>query len=209
MSGGVGRPAEPEQALPDWRTAGHRVESRSRDRFPRRADPRRGRHREPARLGGRSRSRDRAPAEGTGDAPADSDASPSGDPCVDDPEPGLDVLCKGPGRGPAGQPAGPGDEPLPAPARPQPGGLVSVGARGVRQGQGREQADLPVGRLQLVLLVPRHGARELRGRRDRQGPQRELRLHQGRPRGAARTSTRSTWPRFRRSGRAAGRCRCS
>ena len=61
-----------------------------------------------------------------------------------------------------------------------------VGPRGVRQGQGREQADLPVDRLQLVLLVPRHGARVLQGPRDRQAPERAVRLHQGRPRGAAR-----------------------
>ncbi len=61
--------------------------------------------------------------------------------------------------------------------------LVSLGPRGVREGEGREEADLPVGRLQLVLLVPRHGARELRGRRDRPVPQRAFRLHQGGPRG--------------------------
>ncbi len=62
--------------------------------------------------------------------------------------------------------------------------LVSLGPRGVREGQGREEADLPVGRLQLVLLVPRDGARKLRGRRDRPVPQRPFRLRQGRPRGA-------------------------
>ena len=45
------------------------------------------------------------------------------------------------------QPAGQGNQPLPAAARPQSGGLVSLGARGVRQGEGREQADLSLGRL--------------------------------------------------------------
>ena len=43
------------------------------------------------------------------------------------------------------------------------------GPEAFAQGQGREQADLSFGRLQLVLLVPRHGARELHGRGDRQG----------------------------------------
>ena len=52
--------------------------------------------------------------------------------------------------------------------RPQPGRLVSLGAGGVREGEGREQADLPLGRLQLVLLVPRHGARVFR--RTRRSP---------------------------------------
>ena len=47
----------------------------------------------------------------------------------------------------AGQPARQGDQPVPAAARPQPGRLVPLGARGVRQGEGREEADLPVGRL--------------------------------------------------------------
>ena len=86
----------------------------------------------------------------------------------------------------AGEPTGEGDQPVPAAARPQPGRLVSLGAGGVREGEGRGQADLPVGRLQLVLLVPRHGAGELPGPGDRRRSQRALRLHQGRPRGAAR-----------------------
>ena len=89
------------------------------------------------------------------------------------------------GRGASAQPSGKRDQPVPAPARAQSGRLVSLGARGVREGEGREQADLPVDRLQLVLLVPRHGARELHGRRDRQVPQRAFRVHQGRSRGTA------------------------
>ena len=92
----------------------------------------------------------------------------------------------------ARQPARQGDQPLPAAARPQPGRLVSLGARGVRQGEGREQADLPLGRLQLVLLVPRHGARELHGRRDRQGPQRAASSASRSTARSGPTSTRST-----------------
>ena len=57
------------------------------------------------------------------------------------------------------------DQPVPAPARRQPGRLVPVGRRGVRAGPRRGQADLPVGRLLVVPLVPRDGARVVRGRR--------------------------------------------
>ena len=46
----------------------------------------------------------------------------------------------------------------------QPGGLVSVGRRGLRQGARREQADLPQHRLLDLPLVPRHGARVVRER---------------------------------------------
>ena len=112
-------------------------------------------------------------------------------------------------RGSAGQPAGQRDQPLPAAARPQPGGLVSLGPRGVRQGQGREQADLPLGRLQLVLLVPRHGARELRRSRDRQGISTRTSSASRSIARSGPTSTRSTWRPSRPSAAAAGRCRCS
>ena len=84
------------------------------------------------------------------------------------------------------QPPGRRDQPLPAPARDQPGRLVSLGTGGAGQGQGREQADLPVDRLLGLPLVPRHGARELREPGDRGADERALRQHQGRPRGAAR-----------------------
>ena len=47
-------------------------------------------------------------------------------------------------------------------------------------------AHLPQHRLLGVPLVPRHGARELRERGDRQDPERPLRQHQGRSRGTAR-----------------------
>ena len=84
------------------------------------------------------------------------------------------------------QPPGRRDQPLPAPARAQPGRLVSLGPRGDRQGEGRGQADLPLDRLLGLPLVPRHGARELRGPGHRRPDERALRQRQGRPRGAAR-----------------------
>ena len=53
----------------------------------------------------------------------------------------------------------------------------------------RARARPPAARLDRLLglpLVPRHGARVLRGRRDRRAHERALRLRQGRPRGAPR-----------------------
>ena len=70
------------------------------------------------------------------------------------------------------QSARPREEPVPPPARVQPGRLVRVGRGGVRQGAAREQADLPLDRLLDVPLVPRHGARVVRGRRGRRAAQR-------------------------------------
>ena len=49
---------------------------------------------------------------------------------------------------------------------------------------GRGQAAARLGRLQLVPLVPRHGARVVRGPRDRRAHERALREREGRPRGA-------------------------
>ena len=57
------------------------------------------------------------------------------------------------------------DQPVPPPARRQPRRLVPVGRRGVRARPRRRRADLPVGRLLVVPLVPRDGARVVRGRR--------------------------------------------
>ena len=68
----------------------------------------------------------------------------------------------------------------------QPGRLVPVGRRGVRARARRGQADPALGRLRGVPLVPRDGARVLRGRGDGAAHERALRQHQGRPRGAAR-----------------------
>ena len=78
------------------------------------------------------------------------------------------------------------DQPVPAPARRQPGRLVPVGRGGARPGRGRGQADPAVGRLLVVPLVPRDGARVVRGRRDRGDDEPPLREREGRPRGAAR-----------------------
>ena len=86
----------------------------------------------------------------------------------------------------AHQSAGQGDEPLSAAARAQSGRLVSLGRRGAGQGQAREEADLSLDRLFELLLVPRDGARVVHGRGDRRQAERELRVHQGRSRGAAR-----------------------
>ena len=66
----------------------------------------------------------------------------------------------------------------------------STGTRGApeafEKAKKEKQARLPLDRLQLLPLVPRHGARVVRQRGGRQDPQRALRLHQGGPRGAAR-----------------------
>ena len=59
------------------------------------------------------------------------------------------------------------DEPVPAPARRQPGRLVPVGRGGVRARARRGQADLALDRLLGLPLVPRDGARVVRRSRDR------------------------------------------
>ena len=77
------------------------------------------------------------------------------------------------------------DEPVPAPARAQPGRLVPVGPGRACARAPPRPPDLPVDRLRGVPLVPRHGARVVRGRGDRRVPERALHRDQGRPRGAA------------------------
>ena len=77
------------------------------------------------------------------------------------------------------------DEPVPPPARGEPGRLAPVGRGGVRARARRRQAAARLGRLQRLPLVPRDGARVVRGRRDGRGDERALRQRQGRPRGAA------------------------
>ena len=52
--------------------------------------------------------------------------------------------------------------------------------------QAPRKADLALGRICGLPLVPCDGARELRGRGDRARDERAVRQHQGRPRGAAR-----------------------
>ena len=71
------------------------------------------------------------------------------------------------------------EESLPAAARPQPGGLVPVGAGSVRKGPPRRQAHLPFHRLLHLPLVPRHGARVVRERSHRRAAEPRLRAHQG------------------------------
>ena len=66
----------------------------------------------------------------------------------------------------------------------QPGRLVAWGP-GARGSQARATADPALGRLRRLPLVPRDGARELRGRGDRARDERAVRQHQGRSRGAA------------------------
>ena len=61
-----------------------------------------------------------------------------------------------------------------------------VGPRGPGAGPGRGQADPALDRLRGLPLVPRDGARVVRGRRDGRPDEPRLRLRQGRPRGAAR-----------------------
>ena len=58
------------------------------------------------------------------------------------------------------------------------------GEEALRPCQGRAEADPRLDRLRRVPLVPRDGARVLRGPRGRGADERALRLHQGRPRGA-------------------------
>src|SRR4051794_12213088 len=73
---------------------------------------------------------------------------------------------------------------LPAAAQGQPRGLVSVGRRSLRAGPSGGQARARVDRLRGVPLVPRHGARIVRGRGRRRVDELLVRLHQGGPRGA-------------------------
>ena len=84
------------------------------------------------------------------------------------------------------QPTRRGDEPVPAAAREQPGGLVPVGSGRPGPREAPRSPDLPEHRLRRVPLVPRHGARIVRGRGDGRLPQRAFRRDQGRPRGAPR-----------------------
>ncbi len=60
------------------------------------------------------------------------------------------------------------------------------GEEALATGSGAGPADPALGRLLGMPLVPRDGARVLRGRRDRRLHERALRQRQGRPRGAAR-----------------------
>ena len=85
-----------------------------------------------------------------------------------------------------GEPARGSVQPIPPAARPQPRGLVPMGRRSLRQSPERGPTRVPLGRLRRLSLVPRDGARVLRGRDDREAPERAVRRDQGGPRGAAR-----------------------
>ena len=83
-----------------------------------------------------------------------------------------------------GEPARDRDQPVPAPAQGQPRRLVPVGHRSARARGRARPPDPAVDRLLVVPLVPRDGARVVRGSRDRAVHERALRADQGRSRGA-------------------------
>ena len=99
-----------------------------------------------------------------------------------------------------GEPPQPRDEPVPAAARREPGRLVPVGRGGARAGARARPADPALDRLLGLPLVPRDGARELRGRGDGRADEPALRADQGRPRGAARPRRRLHAGRARADG---------
>ena len=89
-----------------------------------------------------------------------------------------------------GQPTAGRDVAVPPPARRQPGRLVGVGTGRVRRGARAQRAGAAERRVRRLPLVPRDGARVVRGRRDRGVHERALRQHQGRPGGATRRRRR-------------------
>ena len=76
-------------------------------------------------------------------------------------------------------------QPVPAAARGQPGRLVAVVRRGLCRGESPGRARAAVGRLLGLPLVPRDGARVVRGPGHRRAGQRQPGRDQGGPRGAA------------------------
>ncbi len=104
-----------------------------------------------------------------------------------------------------GEPAREGEQPVPAPARPQPGRLVPVGAGGVRERRRRRSSiflSIGYSSCHWCHVMERESFAERRGRQD---PQRALRLHQGRSRGTAgrRRHLHDRPQRHRRAGRLA------
>src|SRR5262249_31787266 len=73
------------------------------------------------------------------------------------------------------------EEPVSSPARPQSGGLATLGQRSVRRSEEAKQADFSFYRLFHLPLVPRHGARIVRKRTDCRDHQRQFPPHQGPP----------------------------
>ena len=97
------------------------------------------------------------------------------------------------------EPAGERDQPVPAAARRQPGGLVGVGRGGVRRGaRGATCPVLLSRRLRRLPLVPRHGARVVRGPATRRADERAASSTSRSTARSGPTSTRSTWTRPRR-----------
>ena len=84
------------------------------------------------------------------------------------------------------QSSGGRDEPVLIATRAQSGRVVSLGRGSPSESRGRGQADLSVGRLLDLPLVPRNGAASLFRPRDRGADERQLYQHQGRSGGAAR-----------------------
>ena len=76
------------------------------------------------------------------------------------------------------------DLPLPPPAPRQPGRLAPLGRGGPAPRARARPAAARLDRLLGLPLVPRHGARVVRGPADRGADERALRLREGRPRGA-------------------------
>ena len=102
------------------------------------------------------------------------------------------------------------DQPLPPPARRQPGRLVAVDTRGLRGGEAPQRAHASLDRLRRLPLVPCHGARELFRSGDRRGAQPRISSPSRSIARSGRRSTRSTCARcMRLASRAAGRSRCS
>ena len=84
------------------------------------------------------------------------------------------------GRGPSPHEQARGrDEPVPAPACAQPRRLDALGTRRAGASQAARPADLPLDRLRRLSLVPRDGARVVRGRGDGGRPERRIRRDQG------------------------------
>src|SRR3990172_3565954 len=98
-----------------------------------------------------------------------------------------EIPCESRDRAPAHQPTDRRDQSLPPPPPPPyPVGLCPGGRGAPPPHQGGESPDPPQHRLLHLPLVPRHGARVVRGRVDRRADEQALRLYQGRSRGAPR-----------------------
>src|SRR6266849_233245 len=90
----------------------------------------------------------------------------------------LAVLCHA-------QSSGTGNQPLPAAARAQSRRLARLGGGGARPSARRGQADPPLGRVLRLPLVPRDGARVLRGPGGGRGDESPVRQREGGPGGAS------------------------